>query len=70
MRNAVIGLILAACLPITLSATPNVVFILTDDQSDAFWKDYDSEHQPKLRKYLSEQGATVQVRVKHSVNQT
>jgi arylsulfatase A-like enzyme len=42
--------------------TPNVVFILTDDQSDAFWKDYDSEHQPKLRKFLSEQGATVQVK--------
>ena len=46
------------------ATTPNVVFILTDDQSDAFWNDYDSEHQPKLRKFLSEQGAKIQVSVK------
>ncbi|GMH74700.1 hypothetical protein TrRE_jg12936, partial [Triparma retinervis] len=42
------------------ATTPNVVFILTDDQSDAFWNDYDSKHQPKLRKFLSEQGAKIQ----------
>ena len=63
--SKVLSLALAAGIYLATSSeakTPNVVFILTDDQSDAFWKDYDSEHQPKLRKFLSEQGATVQVK--------
>ncbi|GMH71168.1 hypothetical protein TrST_g11337 [Triparma strigata] len=61
--SKVLSLALAAGIYLATSSeakTPNVVFILTDDQSDAFWKDYDSQHQPKLRKFLSEQGATVQ----------
>jgi hypothetical protein len=41
------------------ATTPNVVFILTDDQSDAFWEDYDAEHQPKLRKHIIEEGTTI-----------
>jgi len=40
------------------AGTPNILFILTDDQSGAF-QDYDAKHMPKLSKLITTQGLTI-----------
>eukprot|EP00518_Triparma_eleuthera_P015502 CAMPEP_0197545188 /NCGR_PEP_ID=MMETSP1320-20131121/333_1 /TAXON_ID=91990 /ORGANISM="Bolidomonas sp., Strain RCC2347" /LENGTH=559 /DNA_ID=CAMNT_0043104677 /DNA_START=91 /DNA_END=1767 /DNA_ORIENTATION=+ len=58
-------LLLSCCLDAIIAArptrnpNPNIILILTDDQSDAFMRDYDAVHQPLLSKHITERGATI-----------
>jgi len=57
-RGLLLFLLSLGTFSLALSKTPNVLFILTDDQSDAF-SSTDLEHQPKLIKHIIDQGATI-----------
>ena len=41
------------------ATSPNIIMILTDDQSDAFMAKYDAQHQPLLTKHITSKGATI-----------